>query len=368
MRDIDINAVLHPARTQPRETMVEFAWLRPCRIKRQQSMWANSTSPLKADPTEDTGPRTVPDDLVSTGGSAAVGVNGSRGGIGRLRWNPDAIRRLDQDIEWALTSNPTGAAEVAGLLLGKIGSPMEITDFKPVFLMQPRDRAYALAGPGRKEFERTIAALQSIPEDQRSVIGFYRSDTDGGQDLTEEDLGLLRACFRDITSVVLLIQRTADGSSGFKLFSGDQGEVLRRVHSSESASGLEGVAALPRWLELWHGLSGDNAPTGTNAATLARATELAETKPEDAVPEYTPILAARAGAAELCFTRPALKAQPGTSARSGTPPGYSHELPDFEGFSARPAGRRQSRSGGSRRQIRHLSSARISTAGREAGR
>ena len=74
---------------------------------------------------------------------------------------------------------------------------------------------------------------------------------------------------------------------------GDQGEVLRRVHSSESASGLEGVAALPRWLELWHGLSGDNAPTGTNAATLARATELAETKPEDAVPEYTPILAAR---------------------------------------------------------------------------
>jgi hypothetical protein len=258
-------------------------------------MWANSTSTLKADPSEETGQTTAPEDQTSMGGSTAPGGNPSLGGVSRFRWSPDAVRRLDEDIDWALTSNPAGEAEVAGVLLGKVGPTIEITDCPPVFLMQPPDHAYALAGPGRCEFERTIAAFQSIPDGERSVIGFYRSHTGDGLDLTEEDLGLLGACFRDSSPVVLLIQRTANGSSSAKLFWGDKGEVMHQVHSSETASASDAASALPRWLELWYSLSPvDDAPhtAGADTAMLAHTTELAQMiEHADPVTEYTPILA-----------------------------------------------------------------------------
>jgi hypothetical protein len=91
-------------------------------------------------------------------------MNDSRAAALPFQWNPDVVRRLDQDVEWALTSNPTGAAEIAGLLLGKSDPGIEVIDCQPVFLMQERDRAYVLTGPGKREFERTVAAFRSNPE------------------------------------------------------------------------------------------------------------------------------------------------------------------------------------------------------------
>jgi len=90
------------------------------------------------------------------------------------------VRRLYEDLEWALTSNPTGAAEIAGVLLGKVDSTMDIMDSLPVFLMQEQDHAYALAGPGRREFERTLAAFPSSPEAEFSVIGFIAASSETG--------------------------------------------------------------------------------------------------------------------------------------------------------------------------------------------
>jgi hypothetical protein len=257
-------------------------------------MWANSTSTLKADPTEEdpteeAGQGTVSENQTSISGSTAQDMNLSLGNAPRFRWSPDTVRRLDEDINWALTSNPTGAAEIAGVLLGKITPSIEITGSQPVFLMQPRDHAYALAGPGRSEFERMIAAFQSIPEGQHSVIGFYRSHMGDGLDLTEDDLGLVRACFPNASPVVLLIQRSANGSSSVKLFLGDQGEVLRQFHSSEDPS------ALPRWLELWHSLSADDAAHPTAAADTTEPAPI--TKPANPAPEYRPTLG-RSDAAE----------------------------------------------------------------------
>ncbi|MFL6351058.1 MAG: hypothetical protein ACJ74Z_04295 [Bryobacteraceae bacterium] len=221
-------------------------------------------------------------------------MQSSSAGVRRFRWSPDAVRRLDEDIEWALTSNPTGTAEVAGVLLGSIGPISEITDCQPVLLMQPKDHAYALAGPGRSEFERAIAAFPSVPEGQRSVIGFYRSQTGDALDLTEDDLGLARACFRNSSPVVLLIQRTANGSSSANLFSGDQGEVLHQFHFLEDASALENKLALPRWLELWQSLSAEDPPdmVGQETATPEDTTVSTRTlRPPDPVLESTPILA-----------------------------------------------------------------------------
>ncbi len=125
-------------------------------------MWANSGSKLKAHPTEEARGM-APSDATSNGGSAEVGMNRSSGAERPFRWTSEAVRRLYQDVDWALTSNPTGAAEIAGVLLGKSGSIIEIIDCQPVLLMQERDHAYALTGPGRREFERTIGALRSIP-------------------------------------------------------------------------------------------------------------------------------------------------------------------------------------------------------------
>ncbi|MGI8962161.1 MAG: hypothetical protein ACR2IV_20865 [Bryobacteraceae bacterium] len=255
---------------------------------------------MKAHPTEQTGQGMAPQDqrLTHSGGNAErVDLSGE--GVPQLRWHPDAVRRLDEDVEWALTSNPTGAAEVCGVLLGKVGPTIEITDSQPVFLMYPRDHAYALAGPGRGEFERTITAFQSTPEDQPHVIGFYRSDIGSRLNLTEEDLGFIRTCFRDITPVVLLIKHTEPESSSVRLFSGDQDEVFREFHCSVDAS------ALPRWLELWHCLSEDgvgqpaefDATTSThttkpadrpNSAEVIKAADIA--KPTDPAFEDPPIL------------------------------------------------------------------------------
>lgn len=85
------------------------------------------------------------------------------------------MRRLDDEAEWAFASNPTGTAEIAGVLLGRSGPTLEITDCQPVFLMHPQHHGYALAVPGRREFERTTAAFPAIPPDGLSVVGFYRS-------------------------------------------------------------------------------------------------------------------------------------------------------------------------------------------------
>jgi hypothetical protein len=250
-------------------------------------MWANSTSTLKADPTEEAGQGTVSENQTSTGGTTTQEMNLSSESAPRFQWSPDVVRRLDEDVNWALTSNPTGAAEIAGIVLGKIAPTIEITGCQPVFLMQPSDHAYALSGLGRSEFERIIAGFQSIPEGQHSVIGFYRSYIGEGLDLTEEDLELVRACFPNTSPVVLLIQRSANGSSSAKLFLGDQGNVLRQFQSSEDSS------ALPRWLELWHSLSADGAAHPTAAADRATLTERTEpvliAQPANPAPDYTPI-------------------------------------------------------------------------------
>lgn len=170
----------------------------------------------------------------------------------RFRWSREAVRRLDEEVEWALTSNPTGAAEVAGVLLGKKGfTTTEVTDCQTVFLMQPGDHEYALSGPGRREFDRTIAAFKSNPDNGVSVVGLYRSHIGEHFDLLAEDLGLIRTCFRNTSQLVLLMKLTEDGSCRAKLFSGDDGRLLSQFHSAEEPS------RLPRWLKLWQHLSAE---------------------------------------------------------------------------------------------------------------
>lgn len=255
-------------------------------------MWGNSTSTLKADASEEMGQGAAPDDATlledekSLNGSTAPGIIPRSQIKPQWRWSPDAVRRLDADVEWALTSNPTGAAEVVGVLLGKIGPTIEVMDCQPIFLMQPADRSHALAGPGRGEFERTIAAFQSIAEGRYSVVGFYRSHTGAELDLTEEDRGLIRACFPDASPVTLLVQPTADTLSGAKVFFGNPGEVLRQFNY------LEGTSPLPRWLELWHSLSADDAAHSPEA-DVAKPTDTAESpqnaEPAHVVTEFAPI-------------------------------------------------------------------------------
>src|SRR5437763_16957315 len=100
-------------------------------------MWTNLNA-KKADPTGESGQGISPNGHTLNAGSAPVGMNSSPVGAGAFRWSPDAIHRLDDEVQWALTSNPAGAAEIAGILLGKSGPPVEIADCHPVFLMQER--------------------------------------------------------------------------------------------------------------------------------------------------------------------------------------------------------------------------------------
>ena len=288
----------------------------------------------------------------------------------RLRWDPEAVRRLDEDIEWAITSNPTGSAEIAGILLGKIGPTLEITDCKPVFLMQPRDHAYALAGPGKEHFKSTIAGFRSISDDRYSVIGFYRTDI-GGKDLTDEDLGLVRTCFPETSPVVLLIQRTVNGSVRIKLFLGDRGEALRHVHSLESEPISHAAPALPRWLELWHGLSGDGAAAITEAenAPLVPPTKSPKTTtaPSHSIADSRPVLRVGESQAAPGPLKRGSKRSP-VFLLAGLSVGYSHGLPNPEGVGESSTGGPQRRSRGPQSSARHLSHGGIGVTGREAQR
>src|SRR5436305_2220945 len=81
--------------------------------------------------------------------------------VPRVRWSSDAMRRVSQDVEWARHSNPSGAAEIAGLLLGKPGFVTEILDCEPVFLVSESDYAEAFARAGKRRLQRAVAALES---------------------------------------------------------------------------------------------------------------------------------------------------------------------------------------------------------------
>jgi hypothetical protein len=217
-------------------------------------MGAERSSRLQADSGDETARVIVDDPVTSRGGSTPASEKLSSVIARPFRWSAEAVHRLYEEVQWALTSNPTGAAEVTGVLLGKSDSSIEVVDCQPVFLMQKQDHAYALGGPGRREFERAIADFRSIPERELSVVGFYRSEMGDRLDLTDEDLGLIRTCFRDANPMVLLMKLSEDGSSNVRLFSGHEGRLLSEFRSTEEASGL------PRWLELWQNLSADRAP------------------------------------------------------------------------------------------------------------
>lgn len=212
----------------------------------------NST--LKYDLIEETGQGMASNGQPPSSTSTADDSDPACGGVRPFRWGSGAVRRLYEESEWALTSNPAGAAEVAGILLGKTGPTTEITDCRPVFLIHPSDHAYALTGPGKREFERVTAAIRSLPEEGLSVIGFYRSHIGDGFDLTEEDLGLVRTCLRDAGQLVLLVKLTAHGSTSVRLFVGGQCQISRDLQSSDDPSDV------PRWLELLQSLSVEDHP------------------------------------------------------------------------------------------------------------
>lgn len=145
------------------------------------------------------------------------------------------VRQIDEEADLALTSNPAGAAEVAGVLLGSYGPIVEITASEPVLLMQERDRAYALAGPGSIAFKRMKTASREAPNGECSVVGFYRSHIGKAFELTEEDRALIRACFADTPQVPLLAKRTGDGPSAVRLFLVDQSGGFCELYQEEDA-------------------------------------------------------------------------------------------------------------------------------------
>ena len=225
----------------------------------------------------------TPEGQTPSSGSNPELINYSCGDVRPFQWSPDAVCRLDEEVDWAFTSNPTGAAEVAGVLLGKSSPTIHVTGCQPVFLMHPTDRAYALAGPGKREFERTIAAFRSNPENGLSVVGFYRSHIGDRFDLTEEDLDLVGTCFPDTGQVFLLIELTQDRSSRAKLYSGAQCQSVCEFLPRENAS------AVPRWLELWRQLSAERPPDTAAPSDTAGLPEISESPDTASVSTEQPV-------------------------------------------------------------------------------
>src|SRR5436309_8318266 len=115
------------------------------------------------------GSRRNVDHFMGTG--AGIGPHIFSAHVPRVRWNPDAVKRLSGDVEWAHKSNPTGPAEVAGLLVGRMGPVNEILDCEPVFLIPEHEYAAEFTRAGKSQFQRALAAIEATVETDRAVIG-----------------------------------------------------------------------------------------------------------------------------------------------------------------------------------------------------
>jgi len=131
------------------------------------------------------------------------------------------LDRILQDIMKGFGAVPKRGAEVGGILLGTVercdATEIAIEDYVAVSCTYERGPSYLLSASDRQRFEETVR--EWCPGSGRPVqaIGYYRSHTQEGLSLRDEDLTLLDDYFPEAASLALLVKPFAmrPPSAGF---------------------------------------------------------------------------------------------------------------------------------------------------------
>lgn len=131
------------------------------------------------------------------------------------------IHRLGFEALEAFKSVPKRGLEIGGILLGQV-LPGPTDDFLQTIFVQDYEGieseheqgpSYLLSERDKLLFEQAVSRRRNQPSGELRPVGFFRSQTRGGFDFDEHDIGIAQSLFSREPSVCLLIKPSADGNS-----------------------------------------------------------------------------------------------------------------------------------------------------------
>jgi hypothetical protein len=131
------------------------------------------------------------------------------------------IHRLGFEVLEAFKSVPKRGLEIGGILLGRVlpaptdgfRSTILVEEFEPVESEHEQGPSYLLSERDKLLFEQSVSRHRNQPAGEPRPVGFFRSQTRGGFDFDEHDIGIAQSLFSREASVCLLIKPSADGAN-----------------------------------------------------------------------------------------------------------------------------------------------------------
>ena len=122
----------------------------------------------------------------------------------------DVVDRLLAEVQRGFGSMPRRGAEVGGLLLGSSELTDRLTvrieDYEPVPCTYMNGPSYLLSERDLHEFADSYDRWRSGPDRRIYAVGYYRSHTRDGLNITPEDMSLIKKYLPPPKSVALLIK------------------------------------------------------------------------------------------------------------------------------------------------------------------
>jgi TonB family protein len=140
----------------------------------------------------------------------------------------DVIDRLDREVVQTFRAITSRGSEIGGLLLGSWREDPDrtivITDYEAVACDYRRGPLYLLTEEEQSRLEEAVLRHRSSSDSQRTVVGYFRSNTRKELALDDEDVAILKRYFAGFPSVCLLIKPFASKANlaGFFLWEGDE--------------------------------------------------------------------------------------------------------------------------------------------------
>jgi len=140
----------------------------------------------------------------------------------------DLVDRLDREVVQTFRAITSRGSEIGGLLVGfyreEPAPTLVITDYESVPCDYNRGPLYMLAEEDHRRLEEALLRYRRASDPQRSVVGYFRSNTRKELVLDDEDAALLKQYFAGSPSVCLLIKPFASKANlaGFFLWDGDE--------------------------------------------------------------------------------------------------------------------------------------------------
>ncbi|HLH42156.1 MAG TPA: hypothetical protein VKV74_04155 [Bryobacteraceae bacterium] len=170
-----------------------------------------------------------------------------------IRFHLDIVDKLLPEVMRAFAAVPKRGAEVGGVFIGSFEQPepggqtfIHIEDFELVPCEYARGPSYLLAGDDRAAFEHACRRWSASGPDApaKQLVGYFRSHTRGGLELSAEDIELMDRLFPHPRHLAMLIRPFSAQPAEAAFFVRDNGAFPRQSPRPFLFSRLE-MSSLP---------------------------------------------------------------------------------------------------------------------------